>query len=305
VPVSIALSAIGIFAAAVAGARSVDLAAYTLRRGDVRDALIAAARAGAGVRVRLERDPLDDSAQTLHRANADAVAALAAAGADAALTPAGAPVLHIKAAVVDGVAWLDDRNWVGWGPETVLRDDDPAAVATVAGALRDKDGEQAKDGDLRTSKAGAQALELDVVRSAGAAPLALESESFGSGTLYNELLARGHAGEPTRLLVAGREAAESGPRGDTARRRLARLADLGIDVRIGPAGRDVDEKLAVTFGAAWVGSANATYAYGAAGDQRDWGLLTRQAALIDGLRSVFEANWRDARLLPESGAVGG
>jgi hypothetical protein len=293
--VSINLSAVPVFAAALAAARTIDLSAYTLREGAVRDALAGAARAGAGVRVRLERDPLDDAAGTLHAVNAETVAALRAAGADAALTGAGEPVLHLKAALVDGVAWLDDRNWAGDAGETVIQDSDPDDVAAVGAALRGGGG---SDGHLRTTKAGAQQLELDVVRAAGTSSLAVESESFGSGAIYNALLARARAGEPARLLVAGREAAECGPRGAAERRRLARLAALGVEVRTGdPGGRDFDEKLAVTSAAAWVGSANATYARGAAGEQRDWGLATRQKPLVDGLRAAFEGNWRAARAL--------
>lgn len=300
--VSIALSSVSAFAAAVAAARTVDFCAYALGPGVARDALLAAARAGAHVRVRLERDPLDDAAGSLHAANAASVAALAALGADAELTSAGEPVLHMKAAIADGVAWLDDRNWAEDGRETILRDSDSDDVAAVGMALR---GQFGADGHLRTTKAGAQALEFDVIRSAGAAPLCLESESFGSGGVYSALLARALAGGPTRLLVAGREAAEPGSRGSTELRRLERLAALGVQIRTGdPAGLDFDEKLAVAPAAAWVGSANATYAREAAGQQRDWGLLTRQPPLVDGLRAAFERNWSAAHPLGDGTLAG-
>ncbi len=291
-PVSITLSSVSVCAAAIAHSHSVDLSAYTLHPGVVRDGLVSAARAGASVRVRLERDPLDDSAGTLHAVNAQAVAVLMAAGADAALSPPSTPVLHMKAALVDGVAWLTDRNWSDAGGELLLRDSDSDDVGAVAAALR---GEAGADGHLATSKAGAQSLELAVIRTAGEAPLAVESESFGSGAIYNALLARARANEPTRLLVAGRELAESGPRALVERRRLERLAALGVEVRTGVAGGvDFDEKMAVAPTSAWVGSANATYARGAAGTQRDWGLLTRVAPLIEGVRAALERNWAAA-----------
>ena len=301
-PVSIALSSVAAFAGAVAAARSVDFAAYTLPAGAVQDALVAAARAGAGIRVRLERDPFDDADGTLHTANAAAVAALTAAGADAALTQPGTPVLHMKAAVADGVAWLDDRNWADAGAQTVVRDSDADDVRAVADALT---GAAGADAHLGTTKARAQWLEVAVVAAAGSAPLALESESFGSGAVYNALLARALAGQPTRLLVAGREAGQPGPAGDAERRRLARLAALGAIVRTGDRGGvDFDEKIAIGNGSAWVGSANATYARGDAGAQRDWGMLTRVPALIDGLRRAFEANWQAAEPLAEPAARG-
>jgi hypothetical protein len=288
--VNIAFSSVSAFAAAVAEARTVDFSAYTLHAGAARDALVTAARSGARVRVRLERDPLDDAAGTLHAAARAAVGQLTAAGADAAVSAPGEPVLHLKAAVVDGVAWLDDRNWAGGPHETVLRDTDAADVALIGAALH---GTAEATLNLATTKGAALALEVKLVRAAGNAPLAIESESFGTGGVYSALLARGRAALPTRLLVAGREAGEAGPGGDGERRRLAKLESLGVQVRTGNAhGVDLDEKLAIAETAAWAGSANASYARGAAGEQRDWGMTLREPAFVDGLRAAFEANWR-------------
>jgi len=282
------------FTQTLASARRIALTAYTLRAGRVLDALVAAARRGADVRVRLERDPLDDAAGTLHRANAASLAALRAAGAQAEGTRPGEPVLHLKAAVVDGVAWLDDRNWASGGAERILRDSDADDVAAIASAVA---GGRGSDGHLATTKSGAQRLEADVIARAGPAPLDVESESFGNGAIYVALLHRAEAHLPTRLIVAAREAAEPGNR--TERAHLARLAALGVEVRAGdPERGDLDEKLAVAGGDAWVGSANATYARGADGAQRDWGLATREPAIVDGLRSAFERNWSAAQSWP-------
>jgi phosphatidylserine/phosphatidylglycerophosphate/cardiolipin synthase-like enzyme len=279
------------FIHALFAARSIALTAYTLHEGRVLDALVAAARGGADVHVRIEGDPLDDAAGTLHAANAAAVAALRVAGASAETTKPGEPVLHLKAAVVDGVAWLDDRNWANGGAERIVRDTDADDVAAVTSAVA---GGPGSDQHLATTKSGAQRLEGDVIARAGAAPLAVESESFGNGTIYNALLHRAEAHLPTRLIVAGREVAETGNR--TERAHLARLAALGVDVRVGdPRHGDLDEKLAVAGADGWVGSANATYARGANGAQRDWGMATRDAAVVDGLRASFERNWQAAR----------
>ncbi len=291
-PVTIALSSVGAFADSVAAARSVDFAAYTLHAGRVRDALLAAARAGASVRVRLERAPLDDPAETLQGGNRAAVAVLSAAGADAALTPPGAPILHLKAALVDGVAWLDDRNWTGDVRETVVRDSDSEDQGALHQALN---GGAGSGGLLQTTKGAALAAEVAVLRDAGQRPVAVETESFGTGAVYAALLARGLAGLPTRLLVAGREARQPGPAGDAERHLLARLAALGVEVRAGhPPPADLAEKLALGPDAAWIGSANATYAGGAAAAQADWGIAIRDRPLVDGLRAAFEANWRTA-----------
>jgi hypothetical protein len=289
----IALDSITGFVSTLKHAGSISLTAYTLRDGRVLHALEAAARGGADVRVRLERDPLDDAAGTLHQANAASITALRAAGAKAETTAPGEPVLHLKAAAVDGVAWLDDRNWASGGAERILRDDDPDDVAAVSSAVAGKPG---ADGHLATTKSGALGLEADIIRAAGAPPLIVESESFGTGAIYNALLHRAQAHEPVRLIVAGREVAEAGSRSE--RSRLAHLAALGVEIRVGDVNRgDLDEKLAVSNDDCWVGSANATYARDAFGEQRDWGIASREPGLIDGLRAAFERNWSAARPL--------
>jgi hypothetical protein len=289
----IALDTAAGFIGTLQSAHRIALTTYTLHEGRVLRALEAAARRGADVHVRVERDPLDDAAGSLHRANAAAVAALRAAGASAEVTAPGEAALHLKGAVVDGVAWLDDRNWAAGGAERIVRDTDAADVAAVASAVA---GGAGADGHLATTKAGAQALEAGVIGRAGTAALAVESESFGNGAIYNALLHRAEAHLPTRLIVAGREVAEAGNR--VERKHLARLAALGVDVRVGNTRHgDLDEKLAVADSGAWVGSANATYARDAFGAQRDWGIATREPAVIDGLRAAFERNWTAARPL--------
>jgi hypothetical protein len=286
------------FTAALARARTVTLASYTLHPGAVLGALDAAARRGARVNVRLDGDPLD-AAGKLQRDNAAAVAELRAAGADAAESAAGGPELHMKAAVVDGVAWLDDRNWAGVAGEQIVRDDDPADVAAIAAALA---GRPASAGsNVGTTKQDALGLEAGLIAGAGAAPLAVETESFGNGPIYNALLRRAQAHEPTRLLVAGRELAEA--RSAVERAHLARLATLGVEVRAGNPRHDTNGKLAVTAGAAWTGSANATYARDAFGAQRDWGVLIRDAPVVAGLGDTFERDWSLARPIEAAALV--
>jgi hypothetical protein len=281
----------------LASAQRIHLTAYILQRGKVLDALVAAAERGAEVEVRLERDPLDGPAGELHRVNADALAKLQAAGASAEATKPGEPMLHLKAAVVDGVAWLDDRNWAVGGAARLVRDSDPADVAAVASAVA---GGPGSDEHLATTKAGAQDLEAAVIDRAGTGTLAVESESFGNGAIYNALLHRAQAHLPTRLIVAGREAAQK--TGGLERSHLQHLAALGVDVRVGnPKHGDLNEKLAVAGGSAWVGSTNATCARGPSGEQRDWGLTTQERPVVDGLRAVFERNWSAARPLAGAG----
>jgi len=272
------------FVRAVAAAHRIAFSAYHLTPdGPVRAALIDAARSGADVSMRLQADPYGSDGDRQGRENAATVAAVNAAGGHAELVGGpGQTPWHMKAALVDGVAYLDDRNWAADGKETILRDTDADDVAVVGRTLA---GTPARDGHLRTTKHDAIALESEVIRGAGATPVAVETESFGLGAIYADLLHRAEAHEPTRLLVSSLELAE--PAADRERRALERLAAAGVAVR----SVENDEKIAVAGERAWVGSANATYADGPAGDQIDWGLATRVPSLVTDLRAAFERNW--------------
>jgi hypothetical protein len=287
---SVTTSGAGDVVRALAGARRAALAGYILPPGAVRGALEAAARRGADVWVRLEGRPYDGPTHRLRRENEATVAELGAAGVHAALTDPSEPLFHLKAAVIDGVAWLEDRNWAGGERSTILRDDDPADVQAAAAAIAGLPG---RGRSLATTKRDALALEAAAIRAAGSEPLAVETESLGQSAVVAAIRERAAAHRPTRLLVARREAA--GPSGGKERKLLAELARAGVTVRVGsPTGPELAEKLAVGAREGWVGSANASAAIGPFGEQRDWGLAVRTPALLRSLRGAFERNWRAA-----------
>ena len=281
----IALDSFSGFVHALRTARHVDFTSYTLHPGSVLGSLEAAARDGASVRVRLDGRPIGGALGKLQRDNVAAVAELRAAGADAAVTGATDPVLHAKAAIVDGVTWLDDRNWAGAAAEHVVR----------------VDGRDLRD--VATTKSDALRREADVIEHAGSAELDVESESFGSGEIYAALLRRAEGHLPTRLIVAGREVSEL--RNATERSCLRHLAGLGTEVRVGDARhRDLNEKLAVSADRAWMGSANATYAGGSFGAQRDWGVASVDPAFVASVHHAFETNWTNALPLVSDPRIG-
>jgi hypothetical protein len=52
-----------------------------------------------------------------------------------------------------------------------------------------------------------------------------------------------------------------------------------------------NEKLALAGDAAWIGSGNATAAFGRGAGQLEWGIITREAAVVGAVRTALE---RDA-----------
>ncbi|HTW83198.1 MAG TPA: phospholipase D-like domain-containing protein [Candidatus Sulfotelmatobacter sp.] len=268
-------------AARVAGARDVALGAYILPPGPVHDALIAAAHRGAHVDVVLPRAPWPDSTGELAGENAANARELRAAGAHVRLVgDDGHTTFHLKAAVCDGVAYLDDRNWTHSGRDLVVADDDPDAVALVRRSLAGHGG--SVDG-LATRKDRAQALELDLLAHAGAAPVTLETEAIGAGPLTAALAHHAASGAPTTLIVNG---AESG----RAHAVLSHLRGAGVEVRAGSS----NAKLALVGDRAWIGSTNATFAGGSYGAQLDWGTVTADVSLVAAVKAALARDVGDS-----------
>lgn len=273
--------------AAIGQARSVVFSAYVLRGGQYLSALEAAAKRGAQVTVRLEGRPYGGgnsaAAAAMNGDNAAAAAAIRAAGGDAALVDASGVVpLHLKAAVCDGIAYLDDRNWPDDGADTIVRDDSGRDAAAIDGALLGRAAAVRKS--FWTRKAQALAGETRLLDGARhAQDVDVESESFGRDGAYAALKRVAARGVHCRLLVARRDL------NPTSEIVLRDLEGDGVRVRIGAS----QEKLAVVDHArAWIGSANATWGYP---KELDWGLRTRSASVVETLQARFNAHWAHAR----------
>jgi len=247
--------------AALSRAGEIEARAYTLH-GPVKDALEAAARRGAHVVVALEGQPFKNP--LLAGENAKVVREMRAAGVDARLED---PV-HAKTIVADGTHYFDDKNWAEG--DLVLRTDAAAAAS------------------IPMLKHEALELERQLVNGAGPGDDAIvESESFGAGNpVYSALDAAAKRGLSPRLLVCNRELAGSAQE----RKCLDKLARDGVRVRV----CTNTEKLAVAGDRAWIGSANATVAFGKF-DMPDWGCSTADPAIVSRIADRLEAVWAGAR----------
>jgi phosphatidylserine/phosphatidylglycerophosphate/cardiolipin synthase-like enzyme len=285
--VGVAIVGSDAFLHALAGASSVSLSAYTLVPVEpVVRALEDAGDRGARVSVTLEGHPYAGSAAAgarLERENRATAEALRRHGVDVHLTAPGEPPVHMKAALVDATAFLDDRNWTPGGRDLIVSTSDPENVRTVAEALA---GRPAADAELATEKTAALNLEADAIRRGAGAAVELESETFGSSAVSHALRERAARGDRVRVLVAQREFA--GRNRGAERSVLRGLARAGVEVRV-CGGND---KLCVAGDRGWVGSANATYASTPASD---WGLATRDPDALAALHATFERNWTAGR----------
>lgn len=273
---------------AMRSARNVTFSAYLLHPGPVEDTLIAAAKRHAQVQVCLEAHPYRGTPR-MAADNRAAVRALREAGADARLISRAAgdgPAMHMKAAVCDGAAFLDDRNWNRAG-DTVIRDDVPAHVRAIAAVLG---GEDAAADGLAFDKDNAIRLESQVLATVRSGHADVETETLGSSVVSGALRRLAKAGVHCRLLVSSVAVKQQWGR---TRVEAASLKRDGVDVRVTKS----NEKFAIAASkCAWVGSANATSPHDD-GDCIDWGLSTRTPEMVRALENRFNAYWRDAKPL--------
>jgi phosphatidylserine/phosphatidylglycerophosphate/cardiolipin synthase-like enzyme len=273
--------------AAVEKGRDIAMIGYTIQSRPLLHALEDAARRGAHVSVRLEGEPYGDPNGSFAGYNRKLAASLRHNGVRVRLTRGAADgPMHAKALAIDGKLYLDDRNWAR--DDLILRDDDRADAAAVqsTAAGRAADGRPA----FALRKRDALRLEARMLQKAGAHDrVTVETETFGtSNAVCRALDDLGKRGLHPRLLVQRRPVASN----LRERAALARLGRDGVDVRT----TDDTEKFAVCGSRAWVGSANASPAFGNP-DIIDWGACTRNRAVVEAVATRLAERWAQGRPL--------
>lgn len=269
--------------AALGTARRIDFSAYVLWRGPVERALEGAAARGAEVHVRLEARLFHPSAK-MRADNVYALRRLRALGADAKAvdrTDAAGPALHLKAAVCDGAAYLDDCNWNAG--DAVIRDADARDVAALRVAALHQPAVSLPG--LALNKADALDQEARTLENTHAARVDVETEAINKGAVATALRDLAKRGVHCRLLLSSQCI-------EDYHQTAALLQKAGVEVRV----VEKSEKFAVAGGSAWIGSADATSAY-RDGDRIDWGISTRDSSVAGALQNRFTSNWRKGRPL--------
>lgn len=273
--------------AAMRGAKDITFSAYFIQpKGAVERTLEEAANRGAHVTVRLNGYFFGSRSDML-AGNKQAVRTLKTLGANAKIVHCNdgdGPLMHLKAAVCDGVAFLDDRNWTQSG-DTVVRDDERSDVEAIRRAASYV---PASCDGVKLDKAGALADEAALVRGSRGKRVSVAVESISvKGILYSALLRLARAGFRAHLLIS-----KYGLNGKY-RQAAQRLQQHGVFVRVAA----TDEKFAVVGKRAWIGSANGTSSH-PHGDQFEWSVRTKSPAIVRTLQSRFNSEWSAAVPLP-------
>jgi hypothetical protein len=106
----------------------------------------------------------------------------------------------------------------------------------------------------------------------------VETERVGTSPLTAALRRHARGGAPT-TLVLGR----ARDRSPSELATIARLVGDGVVLREGGS----NEKLALAGDTAWIGSGNATAAFGRGTGQIEWGITTKNAALVGAVRTAL------------------
>jgi phosphatidylserine/phosphatidylglycerophosphate/cardiolipin synthase-like enzyme len=274
---------------AIGCARHVELASWLLPPDNpLVAALEDAAERGADVRVALERAPYvpdSERAKKLQSANRQMVRELRRHHVDASLTQKGVASLHLKAAIVDGRAYLAERNWTA--DEPIVTTTDGVDVAAIADAIAERPHDTA---DLALRKDRALQLEAALIRDAApGTAVECETESFGESCVSDALLERARRGEKNlRLMISARALTKRFDR--AAAQTLDALRAAGVEIRRSGA----NEKCCIAGGAAWLGSANATMGQGRT---IDWGMRCDDPPVAAALRARFELSWKSSKAL--------
>ncbi len=104
--------------------------------------------------------------------------------------------------------------------------------------------------------------------------------------MWSALEALARAGKRPRLLVNERDL-HANPK---ERATLRALVAQGVEVRV----CSFSEKLALAGTRAWIGSANATVAFGES-NMTDWGVRTSDPVIVAAVRARIEAHWSSAK----------
>ena len=261
------LSAFSEAIAALGRGRDIAVKAYTLTDRLIHEIELRA-KDGANVSVTMEADPSGSHPDQLQRRNEHVASKLRSCGVDAVLQRN----VHTKTIAVDGTVFFDESNW---------RDGD----LILSGAA----GDAGNVASLKSSALSDESAMLDCARSEGTSGAIVETETFDRFNVVSKALREmAERGMSPRLLVDGRALRHNKKEAVS----LAWIQRQGVDVRV----CNDTEKFALAGNRAWLGSANATSAYGGH-DMTDWGVVTEDSAIVAAVHDRLETRWANAREL--------
>jgi len=262
---------------------------YLLTAGDALDALVAAHRAGADVRVLLEPAPYGAADD-----NQGAYLTLQQAGVDVRWFSMPGGLVHIKLLLIDDAAWVLTPNLTSAGltrnREYAIIDRAPADVARAEAVFQADQAGRSLDDDASTrvlvSPLDARPR-LTAVIDAARASLSVEIEELSDGAVIAHLAAARGRGVMVSAIVPAAD------RSAATEAAIAALRSAGVPVRV-LSSPPLHAKAMVIDGAtAYLGSVNFTRA--SLDDNRELGVLVTDAPIVSRVAATLESDWNDSQ----------
>jgi len=262
---------------------------YLLTDGDALDALVAARRAGADVRVLLEPAPYGGGAD-----NQTAYLALQQAGIDVRWFSMPGGLVHIKLLLIDDAAWVLTANLTSagltWNREYAIIDRAPADVARAESVFQtDQAGRPlADDAGTRVLVSPLDARpRLTAAIDAARASLALEIEELSDGDVMARLAEAHGRGVAVSVLVPATDRSAATEAGIVA------LRSAGVSVRTLSSPTLHAKAMVVDGATTYLGSVNFTRA--SLDDNRELGLLLGDASVAARVAATLDTDWNSSQ----------
>lgn len=271
------------FTSTLEAAHSICFSAYVFTT-DSFNALDAAAKAGATETVVLpqEESGLDSAkATTLQNDGATIVWDPGSSG--------GKNPLHAKLAILDGVPFLDGRNWDS--TDVVIEDGTTADFTAIENALNLNPTSSTNLDTLKSNSITREKNYINAGSYSSSVTLRYMTESFGTNPDINAALAAAaQSGATVKIIVLTTD--ESG--NTTEQAELTTLKNDGAQVRLNPAGGSEKISLLSNSSSGWFGSANSTKDTTTATNYIDWGMTVTDSTVLSSLSSYFDTTWNSS-----------
>lgn len=194
--------------------------------------------------------------------------------------------LHAKLAIVDGVPYLDGRNWDS--TDVVIEDGTTADFTAIENALNLNPTSSTNLDTLKSNSLAREASYINGGSYSGSVTLRFMSESFGSNPTINAALeAAAQSGANVEIIVLKSD--ESG--NTTEQTELTKLKNDGAQIRLNSAGGSEKVSLLSNSSSGWFGSANSTKDTTTSTNYIDWGMTVTSSTVLSSLQSYFDTTW--------------
>lgn len=194
--------------------------------------------------------------------------------------------LHAKLAILDGVAYLDGRNWDS--TDVVIEDGTTADFTPIENALNLNPTSSTNLDTLKSNSLSREASYITGGTLGSGVTLRFMSESFGSNPTINAAL-EGAATSGATVEIIVLKSDETG--NTTEQTELTTLKNDGAQIRLNSAGGSEKMSLLSNSSSGWFGSANSTKDTTTSTNYIDWGMTVTNSTVLSSLQSYFDTTW--------------